>query len=165
MKLFNTKKKIAAAALAGLAVLGTGVGALAYWTSSGSGVGSGSTGTSVDFDIDSSAATGDPLSPDGPTQTIAYTVTNPGSGVQNLESVVVKVANADGTAWTSVAGCSAADYSVGGEDAGLPYTVTPDVELASNGIYNGSASLQMVNTNSDQDGCKNATVPLHISAS
>ena len=68
------------------------------------------------------------------------------------------VAGAGGAAWTSVAGCSSADYTVG----------TPAVAygpIAPGGSVNGTVSVTMLNSANNQDGCKLATVPLYLVAS
>ncbi|MCG8915005.1 hypothetical protein L6E12_04275 [Actinokineospora sp. PR83] len=154
----STKKRaLVTAAIVAVLALAGGV-AYAYWSSTGTGSGSATTGTSSAFVVASSTATGGPLSPGGPTQTVAFTVTNPGTGAQNLANVAVTVANADGSAWTSVAGCSAADYSVG-----TPTVTYGEVEPA--GVRNGTVTITMNNLPSNQDGCKNATVPLRFVAS
>lgn len=152
-----TKKRITAVAVSTAVVaLGAG-GAFAYWTSTGSGSGSGSTGTATNFVVASSAATGDPLTPGGPTQTVAFTVTNPGSGSQNLSSVVVTVATSTGGVWTSGT-CSAADYTVS----------TPAItygQIAPGGTATGTVTLTMNNLATNQDACKGVTVPLYFAAS
>ncbi|WP_424186964.1 hypothetical protein ACOBQX_03780 [Actinokineospora sp. G85] len=154
----STKKRVVVVgAVAGALVLGGGL-AYAYWSSTGTGSGSATTGTSTAFVVTTAAATGGPLSPGGPSQTVPFTVTNPGTGSQNLTSVVVTVANADGTPWTAVAGCSAADYTVG----------TPAVtygEIAPGGNAGGTVTITMNNLPSNQDGCKDAVVPLRVVAS
>ncbi|MGQ0629725.1 MAG: hypothetical protein ACT4P1_01685 [Sporichthyaceae bacterium] len=141
------------------AVVALGAGAaVAYWTSTGDGTGTGTTGSSTAFTVASSAATGGPLTPGGPTQTIAFTVTNPSTGHQNLSAVAVTVAGAGGAAWTAVAGCSAADYTVG----------TPSItygDLGPGAVASGTVTLTMNNLPSSQDGCEGATVPLYIAAS
>jgi hypothetical protein len=89
---------------------------------------------------------------------VAFTVTNPGTGSQNLSSVVVTVAEDDGTAWTAVAGCSSLDYTLG----------TPAVtygQIAPAGVVSGTVSITMNNLGTNQDGCKLAAVPLYIVAS
>jgi hypothetical protein len=156
MRLF-TKKKIVAAVVVGAVATGGGLAAYAYWSSTGTGTGSATTGTSTAFTIATSAATGGPLTPGGPTQTVAFTVTNPSTGSQMLNSVVVTVAKSDGTVWNSVTGCSAADYTVG----------TPAItygQIAASGVVNGTVTVSMNNLSSNQDGCKNATVPLYLVA-
>jgi predicted ribosomally synthesized peptide with SipW-like signal peptide len=159
MKIFSTRKKRISVIVAAImiAALGTGV-AYAYWSSSGTGTGSATTGTSSSFTVASSAPTGGPLSPAGPSETVAFTVTNPGSGNQNLTSVVVTVAGAGGAAWSSVAGCSNLDYTVG----------TPAITygtIAPAGSASGTVTVTMNNLGSNQDGCKLATVPLYFVAS
>ena len=152
-----TKKSVAVVAAAGIILAGASV-AYAYWTSTGHGTGSATTGTSTDFTVASTAATGGPLTPGGPTETVAFTVTNPGTGSQNLSSVVVTVATSTGADWTAVTGCSAADYTIG----------TPDFtagEITTLATVSGTVTITMNDLGSPQDGCKNATVPLYIVAS
>ncbi len=152
----NKRISVVAAALM-VTALGAGL-AYAYWTSTGTGTGSVTTGTSANFTVASSAPTGGPLSPGGPSETVAFTVTNPGSGSQNLSSVVVTVAGAGGAAWTAVAGCSSLDYTVG----------TPTITygaVAPAGVVSGTVTVTMNNLGSSQDGCKLATVPLYFVAS
>jgi hypothetical protein len=170
----NVSKKKAAAALgaAAVAVAGSGV-AFAYWSSTGNGAGSATTGTSTSFTVSVPAVALADLTPGGPSDTIAYTVHNPSTGSQRVHQVVVSVANANGTAWTAVAGCSASDFSLGGGAAGASKTTTPDAVLAPQdntaGVttddYTSSVSLQMVNAVGNQDGCKGVTVPLYVDAS
>jgi hypothetical protein len=139
-------------------VVGGGL-AYAYWSSTGVGSGLASTGTSSTFVVASSPPTGLPLTPGGPTQNVAFTVTNPSSGTQTLSSVVITVANTDGTPWAPVVtGCSALDYTLG----------TPAITygpILSAGVANGSVTITMNNLLSNQDACKGVTVPLYIVAS
>lgn len=151
------KKSTSLIVAAGLTLAGTGV-AFAYWTSTGTGEGTATTGTSTAFVIASQPPVGAPLSPDGPTQTVAFTVTNPGSGVQTLTAVTVRVANDDGSAWVAVPDCSAADYTA---------TIsTPPAygSIAPGGNLTGTASVTMIDTGQNQNGCKEATVPLYFEA-
>lgn len=150
-------KRLAAVVVAGALVLVGGGAAYAYWTSTGVGSGTATTGTSVDFDVTTTAATGGPLTPGGPSQTVAFTVGNPGTGSQYLASVVVTVANPDGSPWTSVPGCSAADYTVGAP------AFTPG-EIAPSGSVNGTVTISMDDDPVNQDGCKGVTVPLYLVA-
>ena len=154
----SPRKRLAVVIVAGALVVVGGGAAYAYWTSTGVGSGTAITGTSVDFVVASSAATGGPLTPGGPSQSVAFSVTNPGTGSQNLSSVVVTVANPDGTTWDSVSGCSASDYTVG--TPGITYG-----EIAPAGVANGTVTITMDDDPVNQDGCKNATVPLYIVAS
>jgi hypothetical protein len=143
---------------AALVVLGGGA-AFAYWTAAGNGSATTSAGTSKNFTI-SSTVTGDPLSPNGPTQTFTFTITNPATaGTQKVSAVTAKVATETGNEWTTVTGCSKDDFAVG----------TPTFtakELAAGESATGTVTLQMIDRPGvNQDGCKNASVPLYFSAS
>lgn len=155
-KVNGRKKRIIITTAAMLAV--GGGAAVAYWTAAGIGNTTTSSATSSSFTITSTVA-GGALSPGGPTQTFTFTVTNPGTGVQKLSAVAATVAATDGGAWTAVSGCSAADFTVGDPT----FTVT---EIPAGGSVVGTVTLQMKDrTGVDQNGCKGATVPLHLVAS
>lgn len=155
-KVAGRKKRIIITTAAMVAI--GGGAAFAYWTATGTGNATTAAGTSSNFTITSSVA-GDPLSPNGPTQTATFTVTNPGTGVQKLSDVEVTVAGTTGAAWTAVAGCSADDFAVGVPD----FEVT---EIAAGGSVTGTVTLQMIDRPGiNQNGCKGATVPLHFAAS
>ena len=159
MSTTTRKKRITITAIVTTAlVLGGGGAAFAYWTAQGIGTGTATTGTSTPFTVTSASPTGAALSPGGSTQTVAFTVLNPGTGSQKLSLVAVTVAASDGSAWTAVSGCSAADYTVS----------TPVInygELASSATVSGTVTITMINRPVSQDGCKNAAVPLYFSAS
>lgn len=159
MNIFSTRKKriCALASAAIIVAVGSGV-AYAYWTGSGKGSGTATTGTSSTLVVASTAGTGGPLSPGGPTETVAFTVTNGGTGHQKLSSVVVSVANPDGTPWTAVTGCSSADYTVG-----IP--VITYSTLGPSAVASGTVTVAMNNLATNQDGCKLAVVPLYFVAS
>ncbi|MEW1918559.1 hypothetical protein [Pseudarthrobacter oxydans] len=155
-KVAGRKKRIIGTTVA-LVAIGGGA-AFAYWTAAGTGSATTKADTSKNFTI-TSKITGEPLSPGGPIQTVEYTVTNPGTGVQKLSNVVVTIANDNNSAWTPTSGCSAADFQI------VSPTFTP-VEIAPNGgTTTGTVTLQMINRDTNQDGCKNASVPLYFSAS
>jgi hypothetical protein len=150
----KSKLIVAGAAIIGLASSGV---AYAYWTTSGNGSGSASTGASSAFAVTTDAATGGPLTPGGPSETVGFHVTNNNSGVQHLTAVAVTVANSDNTAWTAVSGCSSLDYTV------VPHFTAGD--LAAGAIASGTVTITMNNLGSSQNGCQNATVPLYVAAS
>lgn len=183
MKFIKSKKGLALLATLAVAVVAA-VGGYAYFTSTGHGTGSATVGTDTPWTVgqDATGATGGPLYPDaaaatfsypaGPfsganVQTDPYTVTNGGSGNQNLTSVTVKVANADGSAWTSGT-CSASDFSVGGGAAGATWT---DPSATLYGDYTASESrhssvtVEMVDSGANQNDCRGLTVPLYFFAS
>jgi hypothetical protein len=158
MRTRKMTKKTKSLVAAGILVVATAGGAYAYWSTTGNGSGSGSTGTTSAFVVTTDAATGSPLTPGGPTQTVAFHVQNTNSGVQHLSAVSVTVATSTGAAWTSAPGCSAADFTVG-----TPSFTAADV--AAGATADGTVTLTMKNLGSNQDGCKNVTVPLYVSAS
>ena len=146
------------AVIAGLLVAAGGGAAYGYWSTSGSGTGAASTGTSSSFTVTSSAPTGGPLTPGGASETISFTVANPGTGSAKLSAVTVRVAAADGSAWTAVTGCSALDYTVG----------TPTItygEVAGGASVIGTVTLTMTDLSTAQDACKTIPVPLYFAAS
>jgi hypothetical protein len=109
--------------------------AYAYWTSTSAGNGTGTTGTSTTFVVGSSTATGGPLTPGGPVRASPSPSPTRAPAARTLSSVVVTVANADGSAWTSVTGCFLLDYTVG----------TPVVtygQIASLGVVSGTVTLR-----------------------
>ena len=155
-KVAGRQKRIIVTTAALLAV--GGGAAFAYWTATGTGNTTTTAGSSANFTITSTVA-GGALSPNGPTQTVTFVVTNPGTGVQKLSAVAATVADTTGAAWTAVSGCSATDFAVGTPS----FTVT---EIPANGTVTGTVTLQMVDRPGvNQDGCKGATVPLHFAAS
>jgi hypothetical protein len=165
MRILKSKKGIALLAVLAVAAV-TAIGAYAYFTTTGSGSGSASVGTDTPWEVTTDAATGGPLTPGGPSESIAYHVKNPSTGYQNLANVAIKVANANGTAWDGPGTCSAADFSVDGAAAGATFNDTALAgDKAPGTTSNGSITIQMVDTGSNQDDCKNAIVPLYLYAS
>ena len=135
-----------------------GGAAFAYWSATGTGDGTATAGNTTNFTIASTVTAGGPLSPNGPTQTVTFTVTNPGSGVQKVTTVTAAVADTAGVAWNTGT-CSSADFTVG-------TPVFTAKEVAAGGTATGTVTIQMIDRPGiDQNGCKNATVPLHFAAS
>jgi len=177
------RKLIVIAALV-VGVAGAGV-AYAYFTNKGQGTGSATTGTASPFTVASTADVAGDLVPvatigTGIKDTISYTVTNPSSGSQRLNTVVISAGgstgsspNATETNWTagSAPTCNSSDFSVGGQAVGDgvtvgsgAYTVNPATTLAPGGVYNGTFTLQMIDNGANQDSCQGVTVPMFISA-
>ena len=153
-KVAGRKKRIIATTAAML-VLGGGA-AFAYWSAAGTGDATSTAGTAANFTITSKVSDGD-LTPNGAGRTITFTVTNPGTGVQQLSSVVASVAGEDGAEWAAK-GCSAEDYAVG-------KPVFEHAEIAPGRSVTGTVTLQMVDRPGvNQDGCKEAKVPVHLEA-
>lgn len=155
-KVAGRKKRIIITTAA-LVAIGGGA-AFAYWTATGTGTGQASAGQTVAFKVASTPATGDALTPGGPTQSASFSVKNENTGTQILANVTAKVANADGSAWVAIPGCSAADFAVG----------TPEItkgQIAAGTTVSGTVSIQMVNRDANQNACQNVTVPLFFEAS
>ena len=151
MRKFTKKQYLAAGAAAVIVAGGAGV-AFAYWTSDGTGTGSATTGDSKNFVVTVDALTGADLTPGGPTDTVNFTVKNPGSGNQNFSLAKAKVVK------TSNAGCTAADFAVTNLTAAYG-------DLAGGATANGSFALQMIDGPANQDACKNVTVDLQVDVS
>jgi hypothetical protein len=153
MRKFSKKQYLAAGVTAALIVGGAGV-AFAYWTSTGTGSGSATTGTSSAFTVAVDNVNLADLSPNGPTDTVNFTVTNPSSGNQQLNSTTASVVD------TTNSGCTSGDFSVSATslDSGSYGT------LAHNGSVTGHFTIQMIDTGSNQNACKNVTVHLKVDA-
>ena len=154
---FSSKRVLVIGIVAAL-VVGGGGAAFAYWSSTGSGAGTATSGTNTAFTVTSSAPTGDALVPDGPAQNVAFSVANPSTGTLDFTSLVVTVANSNGSAWVAVPGCSAADYEVSN-------LVVTYGTIAGGENVDGSVDVAMIDTGLDQDDCKGVTVPLYFAAS
>ena len=150
-----SRKAILPIALGATVVLGAGV-AYSQGASMRHGVTTATTSPDLQLTVTQTRIAGGPLSPGGPAQTASFTVTNPTSGMRNLTGVMVTVASADGSAWDSVIGCSAADFEVD-----LP-TFTYG-HMAAGTSRDGHVDIRMLNTNRNQDACKNQDVPLLFS--
>jgi hypothetical protein len=133
--------------------------AFAYWTATGTGEGSAETGTSTEFTITSADAVGT-IAPGSAGQTVEFTVTNPGPGIQTLSDVTVQMADAAGVEWVPTGDCDIADYTA-------TITTAPTLGvLAVDAGVTGTATVTLDNdTLVNQDDCKNQTVPLYFVAS
>ena len=152
------KKRFTFTLVAVLVLSGFGV-AFAFWTSSGTGDGSAETGTSVSFTIGESGVPEGTIAPGSDGQTVEFTVTNPGPGVQSLSDVTVEMADEFGDAWVPDGDCLIADYNA---------TITEDpspAEMAAGSEVTGTVTVTLDNTGVNQDDCKDQTVPLYFVAS
>ena len=149
---FTGKKAIAAVGAATALTLGSGLAAYAYWTQGGSGTGSATTGSTsaVSVNLGTSVSGMYPgMSP----------ITLSGN-FDNTNSGPVKVGSVTAALGTLPAGCSAADFTIGG-------TAAVNAEVAHGtgvGSWTG-LTLTMNNTSSNQDLCKGQTIPLTFSVS
>ena len=155
-------KKIAVATATSVALIGGGV-AYAYWTTSGSGEGTGSTTAGVtnhlSFDQDALTA----MYPGDSSQPLSVTVTN-----DSGESAYVATVKAYVT--TNKAGCTGADFLLGGSAA--PSTAATATaltwsaqDLVAGGDDDATSTIQFNDTGDNQDACKGAVVTVHDLAS
>jgi hypothetical protein len=181
-------RKTLVVALALALTAGVSTAAYAYLTSQGQTATSATTGTTSPFIVSAAADTAGDLVPvstigSGISDTINFTVTNPGLGNEELNSISISVGNSTGsspstteTNWTSTSGanpaCDSSDFSVGGQavgDGATPgsgaYTISPAVTLTPGAVYHDSFTLQMVDNGANQDSCEGIPVPLYIAAS
>lgn len=152
---FKFTKKRALIALAVVGVLAVTGAALAYFTSSGSGSGSASVGSDAGVTIDP-VTFDDTLYPGGST-TVHFTVNN--SSTTSSAKVGQVVADTSGGNTNGIsglpAGCSASDF-----------TYTPGTALNTSidpsDSVDGTGTLAMADSTSNQDACKGASPTLHL---
>jgi hypothetical protein len=151
-RLFARKKIVALGATCFL--LAT-AGAYAYWTQSGSGAGSAATGTTDGITVNQTS-TPSALYPGGPAQAISGNFDNPNDGKVRVATVVVSISSIEG----SPAGCTVADYQLNNATATVNAEIDPGDGV---GSWSGP-TIQMLNTGSNQDGCKDAVVNLSFTS-
>ena len=127
----------------------------AYWTNGGSGTGSAATGTNVAITV-TQTTTPSGLYPGGPTAALAGQFNNTNGGSVYVNQVSATIASVTGPNITVPNPCTAADYQLNG----FPVTVAAQVPSGTGqGSWTG-ASIQLLNSATNQDGCKGATVNL-----
>jgi hypothetical protein len=149
MKKFFGKKRTLA--LAVVAVLAVAAAAFAYWTTSGSGTGTAavSSGGANLTVTDTSTLTA--MYPGDSAQTLQGTVKNNADNKATVDSVTASIASVD----HPNGACDATDFTLSNA------TMTVGQELAKDAVANFSgATIQFNNKNTNQDGCKGATVHL-----
>jgi hypothetical protein len=155
MRIKFTKKRLIATALA------LAGGAFAYFTASGSATGQAAVGSSTPWTVTFSATAGT-MYPGAGTATMAYTVTNAGSGNQKLATTTASV-NADTNGYvtnhgTSVTSCQASWFTA---------TNTPPTaaDLAAGAHTTGSVAVTMADAAVSQNACQGVTPDVTVSAS
>ena len=144
------RKAIAAAGVIFLIAAG---GAYAYWTQGGSGTGSAANGTTVGITVNqTSVITG--MYPGGPAQALSGNFNNTNSGPVRVATVTAALTSVTGSVGTPA--CTIADFQLNNP------VVTINAEIASGsgvGSWTGP-SVQLLNSVTNQDACKNASVNL-----
>lgn len=165
MKLLRTKRAVAVAVVGGLTIVGSGIAAFAYWTSTATGSGSAAAtaGTnSLSFTQNTLAA----MYPGDSAQAVTVTVKNTDA---NQKEYVTKV-----TAYLTVSAtgtCDASDFLLDGFStavAATPVTLGWTAqELAAGGSAATTGDTIQFNDkpSTDQSGCKSAAVTIHYTAS
>ncbi|MFC7503562.1 hypothetical protein ACOACQ_02190 [Nocardioides sp. CPCC 206347] len=141
------KKKFAVAGGVGALVITAGA-AFAYWTSNGSDDATAQVADENAWTVlidDASIGDTGTLTPDGDIDNVTFTISNDEEGTKQITAVTATVA-------TTAAGCSDADFAI----TNLTDLVGDDV--AGGGSVSGSFDIQMIDTGSNQDGCKGATL-------
>jgi hypothetical protein len=154
-----TKKKAAVFGTAAAITLLAGA-AMAYWTTGGSGSGSASTGTNTAVTV-SQLGSVSALVPGGPAGAVDFRISNPASHNQYVTSVALSIQSG----WSEQADlskpeCTAADFTLV-----QPDPIAADLTPGDHDYQPSGASIALDNEATNQDNCKNVTVPLVFTAS
>ncbi|HEX4363009.1 MAG TPA: hypothetical protein VHZ75_00550 [Solirubrobacteraceae bacterium] len=155
------KSKRAITILGSILVLAIATTAYAYFTATGSGTGSASVGTASPFTVTFGATTGGPLLPGSGHQTLPYTVTNPGSGSQQLTTTTAAVASSGGFVTQSGApasGCLAAWFTAENNPPAA-------VDLGPGDSTTGVVNVTMTDSGTNQDPCQGVAPDITVTAS
>lgn len=155
MKQLSKKQKYVAAGAAAV-ILATGSGAAyAYWTSTGSGSSSAATASAQTVTINVTSAAISGLYPGGPSANISGTFTTPNDAAIYVGQVTVAV-DPTWSAGASANPCTAADFTI------TPATATN--ATVTTGSTWGTATIAMKDLGTNQDDCKNVSVPLVLTS-
>lgn len=162
-KNMKLRYKIGVGVASTAAVVGLGGAAFAYFTapSNTSSASQATVGTSTQWNVSVGTFTGTIL-PGYGTDSATYTVTNPGSGHQGIQTVTAAVVD-DGSGnveqnGTPVSGCLSTWFTA---TAGAPLAT----DIAGGGSTTGSVSVTMKNVSTSQDLCKNVTPDITVTVS
>lgn len=148
----NSKR--AAAVVLGLGLVAAGgSAAFSYWTTPGTGTGTAATGTVSPVTITATSAAVTRLYPGGPAQSISGSFVNPNPGKVYIHQVSVAISGVTGGVGTPA--CTAADFVLT-----QPATTNAQITAGTAVAAWGPATITMVNSDTDQNACKNATVQL-----
>jgi hypothetical protein len=162
MKLFSSKKRVAAiGAVTAVTLAGGGV-AMAYWTASGSGTGTATTATS-DANVTVTQAALNPMYPGDDAQTLDLTLTNDSPSGQSafITSLTASITT------TAGANCDASNFLINGVAASNPTTLIwngTDIPVGSPASSTDN-TIQFNNKDANQNLCQGADVTIQYSAS
>ena len=139
-----------------LALLLVGGAAFAYWTVGGGGTGTAETGTSQDITVVQTSTVTD-LRPGGAPQALSGNFDNANEGPVYVGTVTVAIGTVTKAAGAPAGPCDATDYTL----ANATMTVNAEVPTGTGqGAWSGATIAFNNKTDTNQDGCKGATVNL-----
>lgn len=154
----SNRKKLLLAFGAFLLIAG-GV-AYAYWSSSGTGTGTAVTGTTTGITVNQTSTAITNLYPGVSPQALSGNFDNGNTGAARVHQVSATISSVTGPNVSVAPACTAADYQLNG----FPYTVDAEVAAGTGvGSWGTTApitSIQMLDSATNQDSCKGATVHL-----
>jgi len=143
-------------ALVGATCLIFAVGAYAYWTQGGSGNGTAANGSNGDIVITQTAITG--LYPGGAPVGLSGTFDNPNANAVFVDSVTASLVSVTGSVGTPA--CTIADYQLASPVATVNLTIPSGL---AQGAWSGP-TIRLIDSATNQNACKNATVNLHYTS-
>jgi hypothetical protein len=166
MKVLKFTKRRIVVVLCAIVALAVAGSAYAYFTSTGTGTDqTAAVGSATNFNVTFGTATG-AMFPGSGTDTIPYTVTNAGSGSQQLHAIsAVVAADVSGnitSSGTAVVGCLAVWFTA------TPPTITAvtlNPSPAAGSTSTGNVTVAMVDSGTNQNVCQGKTPDITISAS
>lgn len=157
--MFGITRKRALTAIVALVVLSVAGGAFAYFTTSGEGKGSAAVGTSSEVSITQLGSVTN-LQPGGEPQAVDFAITNPLETKQYISNVVVSIGTINAPAATGGLTCTESDFTLT-----QPNAINQDLSHGETKFQPSGATIAMIDSTSNQDGCKGATVNLVFKAS
>lgn len=152
---FSRRAKIVVAGSVALATIGGGV-AFAYWSSTGSGTGTAGTSTGASSLVITQTSAPTDLAPGVAAEPVTGTIKNNAANSAHVNTVTVaigSISNAQGT-------CGASDYTL----TNAQVTVNTDIAPGATVNFSGTTLGFNDDPNTNQDGCKGATVNLTYTA-
>ena len=133
----------------------TGALAYAYWTTSGTGSGTAPPADTSAIVLNQTSTVAGRF-PGGPAQTLSGTFDNPNSGPVFVGTIAATVSSVRGPNVSADTPCTAADYQLNA----FPVRVGTEIPTGRGvGSWSGG-SIQLLNTTTNQNGCKGATVTI-----
>jgi hypothetical protein len=152
-KHFSKRRLIPVAAALLAVVCASGV-AYAYWTASGSGTGQAGVGTSVSLTVTQNTPYPSNLVPGGAAQNVSVHVVNPATFSQSLSAVAISVHAA-----SLPVGCDILWFTVTNP------TIASPIVLAAGASTDQVGTIRLIESGTNQDACKSATIDLDIAVS